>query len=102
MFVVEIEEALLDSLGAFLTYIVPGRVTRSGGQLQISFDGTLDIEAQRRILERLIWAWRVERDIGPVVPHTLTHLDVLPQPPTGERDDDRGSSAVTDSDTTWR
>ena len=53
----------LTSLAGFLEFKVPGLVVSTGRNLHVIFRGRLDPAAQERLLERLIWAWRVEHGI---------------------------------------
>jgi hypothetical protein len=76
MFVIEMDdERLLDDVASFLEYKLPGVVTREGDRLAVTVDGTLALSTQERILQRLIWAWRVERKIDVPTPPRVRHVE---------------------------
>ena len=58
------DPGLRGSFAAFLRYKLQATVTESGGMLRIEFAGAiLPPSVQARLLERLLWAWHVERDV---------------------------------------
>ena len=76
MFVIEIDNRrLLDDFANFLEYKLPGVVTRGDDHLAVIIHGTLAPATQKRILQRLLWAWRVERKIKPPATARLTYRE---------------------------
>jgi hypothetical protein len=59
------DPGLRGSFAAFLRYKLHARVTESEGMLRIDFAGAvLEPPVQARLLERLLWAWHVEREFA--------------------------------------
>jgi len=54
----------LASCESFLQHAFPGEIERSGNLLLLSFRrGSLGSSSERKVVERLLWAWRVSRRI---------------------------------------
>ena len=74
MFLIQIDDKrLLDDFANFLEYKLPGVVARGDDHLAVTLHGTLSLQAQERILRRLLWAWRVERKAHLSAPARLRH-----------------------------
>jgi hypothetical protein len=55
----------LASCEEFLQHAFPGAVDRDGQELDLTFEtGSLQPPAQRKVVERLLWAWRVSHHLG--------------------------------------
>jgi hypothetical protein len=61
------------SLNGFLAFKVPGVVATEGEELHVIIRGALTDDAQCRLVERLVWAWRTEHVIDPSADVVLTH-----------------------------
>ncbi len=72
------DETLLWSFADFLTFKLPGEVTRCGSRLLVALAGALEPGAERRVLERLLWAWQVEQGVEP--PARVVFSAVRPAP----------------------
>jgi hypothetical protein len=63
---------LVEDLADYLTYKLNGSVVSRQGELYISFREPLSTDRELRLVERMVWAWRTERQIA--APATVTHL----------------------------
>lgn len=53
----------LASCANFLSHAFPGEVTQDGDELHLSFAyGQFQSHVEIRIVERLLWAWRIENN----------------------------------------
>ncbi len=76
MFVIESDDAdLLANLAGFLAHTLPGEVVVSEGRLCVELAGTLRPEAERRLLDRLVWAWQTERQVPPTASLAFTYVE---------------------------
>ena len=56
----------LASCENFMQHAFPGAITRDGKMLELTFpSGSLGPVTQHKVVERLLWAWRISHRIEP-------------------------------------